>query len=120
MSTENCIFCKIHNGIIASPKIIENDFGFVIKDLYPQANTHLLVISKKHIRSLADGFLENAEEMKKISGELLSLGFEAAQKTNLFPNGFRTVINTNEYGGQSVFHLHVHILGGEPLSGRFA
>jgi histidine triad (HIT) family protein len=120
MSEATCIFCKIEKGEIPAPKVLENEHAFVIADIHPQAKTHLLVIPRKHVRSLADGFLMNPEEMKMMSGELMSLGFEAAQKMGLYPDGFRTVMNTNEWGGQSVFHIHLHVLGGEPLSGGFA
>ena len=92
----NCIFCKISSGTVPAPKLLENEYGFVIKDLDPQVKTHLLVIPKKHVRSFADGFLESPEEMKALMGELSSLAFEAAKNEGLYPNGFRTVMNTNE------------------------
>ena len=119
MKKSDCIFCKIASGEIPAKKILENEHAFVIADLHPQAKKHFLVIPKNHVDSLADAF-SNAPEAKKMLGELFSLGKELAVQEKLLPGGFRSVINTNEDGGQTVFHLHLHILGGEKLKGSFA
>ena len=116
----DCIFCKIDQGDIPAPKLLENEHGFVIADIHPQAKSHFLVIPHRHVRSLADGFSEHEPNMKLLIGEMHALSFAAAKKFGLHPDGFRTVINTNANGGQTVFHLHLHLMGGEPLSGGFA
>jgi len=115
----DCIFCKISSGEVPAKKILENDHAFVIADLHPQAKKHFLVIPKKHIQSVATAF-EEPTEAKTILGELFALGYELAQNEKLLPGGFRSVINTNADGGQTVFHLHLHILGGEKLKDGFA
>ncbi len=121
MST-SCIFCRIISGEIPSPRILETESAIVIRDIQPQAPTHLLVIPKKHCASLDELFTvsSGAEEAVRSAGELLSIAHRAAQLQGLLPGGFRTVINTGEQGGQTVFHLHVHVLGGRSLAGGFA
>jgi histidine triad (HIT) family protein len=115
----NCIFCKIVSGQIPAKKILQNDHAVVIADLHPQAAKHFLIIPKDHIESVDTAFQDPAHA-KFILGELFSLGRELALQEGLLPGGFRSVINTNADGGQTVFHLHLHILGGEKLKGSFA
>ena len=119
----DCIFCKIIEGQIPSTPVYQDAQFIVIKDLYPQAKVHLLVIPKKHVESLAgvfDGKQEATLESQYWMGRMLEVGVKVAHEQGLLPNGFRSVINTNADGGQTVFHLHMHVLGGEALSGRFA
>lgn len=107
----DCIFCKIIEGDIASETVHKTDSLVVIKDVNPQAPTHLLIIPKKHYASILDcsdwGLL----------GEMLLTASEVARKIGVDERGFRTVINTNEEGGQTVAHLHMHLLAGRPLAG---
>lgn len=113
MATD-CVFCKIVRGEIPVKKVHETDRLLVFHDAYPQAKTHLLVIPKEHVRSLFDlpsGPMGILEEMFKVGVDLA--------RTHL-PGGFRSVINTLEGGGQSVFHLHLHLMGGSKVSARFA
>lgn len=101
----DCIFCKIINKEIPSNFVYENDNVIAIRDLHPQADTHVLVIPKVHVASLAQ--LED----EKLMAELLK-GVKAVAKT-LNLTDYRTVINTGAGAGQTVFHLHVHVLSGK-------
>lgn len=108
---DNCIFCKIANGEIPSNKVYEDDQCVAFFDLNPMAKVHVLVIPKAHIAGALDITHENSAAVAHIF-EVIPL---IAEKLGL-KKGFRIVSNCNEYAGQSVFHLHFHILGGEPLS----
>lgn len=101
----DCIFCKIVNKEIPSNFVYEDDAVIAINDLNPQADTHVLVIPKTHVASLAD--LEDEELMVK-----LLKGVKATAK-KLDLTDFRTIMNTGAGAGQTVFHLHVHILSGK-------
>lgn len=103
----DCIFCKIANHEILTEPVFENDKVIAFNDLSPQAPVHILVIPKKHVASVAE--VKDLEMMKDL--------FDAVQKIVKEKNitDFRTVINTGEEAGQSVFHLHIHILAGRPL-----
>ncbi|MEE9615190.1 MAG: histidine triad nucleotide-binding protein [Thermodesulfobacteriota bacterium] len=109
---EDCIFCKIGSGEIPSEKVRETERLFVIKDINPQAPTHLLVVPKKHYATLLDC------DDPELLGEMLRVASEAAQEAGVAESGFRTVVNTNQEGGQVVFHLHMHVIGGKPLGGK--
>lgn len=113
MATD-CVFCKIVLGEIPVKKVHETDRLLVFHDAYPQAKTHLLVIPKEHFVSLLDLHPERMDLVQ----EMFTVGVELA-KTHL-PGGFRSVINTLEGGGQTVFHLHLHLIGGSKVSSRFA
>ncbi len=89
----------------------ETDELFAIRDMSPQAPTHLLIIPKKHFSSM----LECKET--DLLGSMLQAASKLARSEAIAATGFRTVINTNEEGGQTVFHLHMHVLGGRPLTG---
>lgn len=115
----DCIFCKIIAGTIPAKKILENDHAIVIADIQPQAKKHFLVIPKTHVANLDEAFADD-QKGREIVGQLHSLSLELVKKEGLLPGGFRSVFNTNEDGGQTVFHLHMHILGGEKLKGSFA
>jgi histidine triad (HIT) family protein len=112
-SSDTCIFCKIVAGTISSPRVYEDSQFICIRDIQPQAKTHLLLIPKVHLPSLVEA---NANLM----GPMMELAVKIAHEQGLLPQGFRTVINTGEGGGQTVFHLHVHLLGGGNLRGEFA
>jgi len=108
----DCLFCKILAGEIPSDKIYEDDKMLVFKDLYPKADVHLLVIPRVHISSLNEVTDEHDEVMAHMMKQLPKLAKE--QGLN---DGFRTIINTGKGGGQIVFHLHMHLLGGKNLPG---
>lgn len=107
-----CIFCKIADKKIAAKIVRESENVIVIKDINPQAPTHLLIFPKAHFSTLMDC------TDKDLLGELLQTAQEVAKELGLDKRGFRTVINTNEEGGQTVFHLHMHFIAGRPLVGR--
>ena len=108
----DCLFCKILAGEIPSDKIYEDDKMFVFKDLYPKAEVHLLAIPRVHIESLNEVSDEHDEIMTHMLKQLPKLAKEQGLK-----DGFRTIINTGKGGGQVVFHLHIHLLGGNNLPG---
>jgi histidine triad (HIT) family protein len=101
----NCVFCKIVQGTIESTKVAENEVLIAIKDLNPQAPTHLLVIPKEHVSDITKCSDTN------LVGELFSQTAQLALKNRL-DKGFRLVVNTGNEGGQTVHHLHIHVLGG--------
>ncbi|MDR2259891.1 MAG: histidine triad nucleotide-binding protein [Azoarcus sp.] len=106
-----CIFCKIVAGEIPSRKVYEDDLIYAFHDIHPLRPTHILVIPRKHIASLAE--VSAADE--PVLGRLLSVAQKLAAE-NGSAGGFRCIINTGRIGGQEVPHLHVHILGGpEPV-----
>lgn len=113
-----CIFCKIIDGKIPAPRVFENDSVIAIRDIHPHAKTHILVIPKGHVASLAE-LHASASVAKEVVGSLFLAAHQIALQEGLLPGGYRSVINTGENGGQSVHHLHLHILGGEKLSGGF-
>lgn len=109
MNGENCIFCKIVAGEILSKRVYEDANCIAFDDLNPQAPTHILVIPRVHVDSLDKA--SNAEEL----GNLLLAAAGIARNNGFAEDGYRVVINTNHDGGQTVFHLHVHLLAGRPF-----
>jgi len=105
----DCLFCKIIAGEIPCDKVYEDDDVFAFKDIHPKAPTHVLVIPKEHIPTLAD--VENPA----LLGTLMSKVNHIANDVLGLEAGYRIVINVREGGGQEVFHLHAHILGGKKL-----
>jgi histidine triad (HIT) family protein len=104
----HCIFCKIVAGQIPSRKAHEDDEFLAFHDIAPWAPVHLLVIPKTHIATLAD---TDPAEHAAMLGRMLAMAPRLAQE-NGATNGFRTVINTGADGGQEVYHLHMHVIGG--------
>ena len=107
---KDCIFCKIASGEIPSQKVYEDEQCIAFNDLNPQAKVHILVIPKAHIENVLDIDGENSGVVAHIFEVIAKIAREKGLE-----KGFRVVSNCNEYAGQSVFHLHFHILGGEPL-----
>jgi histidine triad (HIT) family protein len=103
----DCIFCKIARGEIPCRKVYEDDEVFAFHDINPVAPVHFMLIPKLHLASLADADESHAALLAK----MLLLAPKLAKEQGL-DNGFRTVINTGSGGGQEVFHLHVHVIGG--------
>ncbi len=107
----DCLFCKIINGEIPSEKLYEDDFCYAFKDIDPQAPTHFLVVPKEHIKS-ADELRANH---KDIIGHIFLVISKIAKDLEL-KNGYRIVNNVGEDGGQTVEHMHFHVLGGRSLN----
>ena len=112
---ENCLFCKIVKGDIPSTKVYEDDLVLAFRDIAPQAPTHILVIPKAHIGSVAEITAENSAVVAHIFEVIPQIA--AAEKLE---KGFRVVSNCGEHGCQSVKHLHFHILGGAQLTEKMA
>ena len=105
---ESCLFCRIVEGQSPAKVVYTDDWVVAIEDIHPQAPVHLLVIPRRHIPSLK----EATREDEPILGRLLTVAAQLARERGLEPRGYRTVINSGASAGQSVFHLHVHVLGG--------
>ena len=107
----DCLFCKIVTGDIQSEKVFENDHVIGFQDLNPQAPTHVLVIPKKHVSTIND----LQDEDKALVGEMYMAARQIAADQGLAEKGYRTVMNCNEEAGQTVFHIHLHLLGGRRM-----
>ncbi len=107
----NCLFCRIIAGEIPANKVYEDADTFAFEDLHPQAPTHVLVVPKKHIADLAEAAATDAN----VVGLCQLAAAEIARQRGL-SKGYRTVVNVGPDAGQTVFHLHVHLLGGRSLS----
>jgi len=111
---ENCIFCKIIERQIPTEFLYEDDQMVVIQDAHPLAPIHLLVIPRKHIASMNEITLEDELLLSK----LFVKGREMAFTRGIGETGYRLVVNTGAGGGQTVFHLHIHLLGGAPVDNK--
>ncbi|TNJ64130.1 histidine triad nucleotide-binding protein [Paenibacillus hemerocallicola] len=109
----DCIFCKIVKGEIPSKKVFENDNVLAFHDIQPLAPSHVLVIPKKHIASMN----EAEEEDKELLGEVLLTAKKVANELGIADGGYRLINNVGSDGGQVVYHIHVHVIGGEKLGG---
>lgn len=109
---DDCIFCKIINGEIPSNKVYEDDDVLAFKDINPQMPVHIIVIPKKHIKSIADLTMED----EALIGKVFTAINKIAKDLNISEDGFRVISNCGENAGQTVQHLHFHILGGEKMS----
>ena len=112
MPEDNCLFCQIIAGEIPADLLHSDEHCVVIRDINPQAPTHVLVIPREHMESLNDA--SNRDE--QLLGHLLRVGARIANDEGHSERGYRTVINSGAGAGQSVFHLHVHVLGGRPMN----
>lgn len=106
----DCVFCKINKGEIPSEKLYEDDDVFIIRDINPRAIKHYLMIPKNHYKLLADMSEEDSQTLARALKKLPELANQLGLE-----NGFRLVINQGEDAVQTVFHLHIHIMGGEKL-----
>ncbi len=107
---EGCIFCRIVAGEVPAQVVGEGERWMAFRDINPQAPTHVLVIPREHVERLRDA------EDRDLLGELLLAAVQVARKEGLDATGYRVVINDGPYAGQSVYHLHLHVLGGRPLA----
>lgn len=111
MTESSCLFCKIVSGAIDADKVYENDDVLAFRDINPQAPTHILVIPKLHVATLND--LEESDQA--VAGALLLAARDLARQEGVADEGYRVVFNCNRAGGQTVFHVHMHLLGGRRL-----
>lgn len=108
MATD-CLFCRIVNGDIPAARVAENEHCLAFRDISPKAPTHLLVIPKLHVESL------NQVESAALAGEVLLMAAAVANSEGIAQSGYRVVFNTNADGGQTVYHLHAHVMGGRAM-----
>ena len=109
--SSDCIFCKIAAGTIPSTPVYQDELTYAFADIHPKAPVHVLVIPREHINSMYE-----ADETKRgLLGHLLWVAAEIARQKGL-TKGYRVVLNTGEDGGQTVDHLHLHVLGGRALT----
>lgn len=111
-TSSECIFCKIVAGEIPCRKVYEDEHVIAFHDLYPAAPSHALVIPKKHVSTL----LDFTEEDTELMGKVLRGVQHVAKELGLDESGFRVVNNMGEHGGQTVYHVHFHVLGGRHLT----
>ena len=109
---DDCLFCKIANGEIPTDFVFADDNVVAFRDIAPQAPTHVLVIPRRHIATLA----ETGDDDTHLLGKLQRTAIKNAEAEGLEEGGYRLVVNCGEGAGQSVFHIHLHLLGGRPLS----
>lgn len=107
----DCLFCKMVNGDIKPAIVYEDDDILAFRDVNPQAPLHVLVIPKRHIATLNDLDAEDAE----LIGRMTLVARQIAKDEDIAEDGYRTVMNCNAHGGQTVFHVHMHVLGGRPM-----
>jgi len=110
----DCIFCKLVEGAIPSNKVFENDRILAFHDIQPAAPVHILIIPKKHIATMNDV----TEEDDEVIAELFTVARQIAKEQGIAESGYRLVNNVNADGGQLVYHLHIHLLGGTKLSSQ--
>ena len=108
----DCLFCRIIAGEIPADVVHQDDVCLAFRDINPQAPTHVLVIPREHIESLD----EATQREERTLGHLLRVAARVANQEGLSESGYRTVINTGAGAGQSVFHLHLHVLGGRQMN----
>lgn len=109
---DNCLFCKMASGEIKPDVIYEDDEVLAFRDINPQAPTHALVIPRRHISTLNDLQADDAALM----GKLFLVAKNIAQQEGIADTGYRTLVNCNADGGQEVFHIHLHVMGGRRMT----
>lgn len=108
----DCLFCKIATGEIPAKIAYRDDMIVAFDDINPQAPTHKIIIPQKHIATLND--LHDGDS--ELIGQMVQAATQLAKQLNLAKDGYRIVMNCNEHGGQSVFHIHLHLLGGRRMT----
>lgn len=109
--SEECLFCRIIKGDVPSTKVYEDDLVYAFKDINPQAPVHVLIIPKKHISGVPDIM----DDDKELIGHIYRVASRIAKEKACLQCGFRIVVNSGPDAGQTVFHLHFHLLGGRTL-----
>ena len=112
MSDADCLFCKFAAGDISVPKVFEDETLFVLDDINPRAPVHMLVIPKPHIESVRS--LDESEHAPLL-GHMVGVANQLAAERDIKDDGFRLTFNVGDNGGQTVYHLHLHVLGGHKL-----
>ena len=105
---DDCQFCKIANGDTSTQFLYENDTLVVFKDINPHAPVHLLIVPRKHIRSIND----LTQDDKNIVSEMITIARDMAKKESISSSGYKLFFNVERGGGQIIFHLHLHLVGG--------
>ena len=105
---KDCTFCRIVNGETSTEFLFENDTVVVFKDIHPHAPVHILIVPKKHIRSINDLTVEDTQ----IVGEMIIVAKDMARELSVSKSGYRLFFNVERGGGQVIFHLHLHLVGG--------
>jgi histidine triad (HIT) family protein len=108
---DDCLFCKMALGTIPVDKLYEDNHLFAIDDIHPRAPVHFMVIPREHIATLADV----TAVQSSLLFHMVEVANELAEKKGVAKRGYRVVINVGSEGGQAIFHLHMHVLGGRPL-----
>ena len=108
----DCLFCRIIAGELPSAPVYDDDAVVAIRDISPQAPTHILLLSRKHIATLGDLQPEDCD----LLGKMAEVANKLAASEGVAAEGFRLVLNVGRHGGQTVDHLHVHLLGGRPMA----
>ena len=111
MFSKDCLFCKIIKGYISADVVGQNEAIIAFRDIHPQSSTHVLIIPKIHIASTRE---LNKENINYLS-EMALLANQIADNENISESGYRWVINTGDYGGQTVNHIHLHLIGGRQM-----
>lgn len=106
----NCLFCNMVAGVIKPDIVYEDENILAFRDINPQAPVHILIIPKRHVATLND--LDDT----LLAGQLLQIAVQLAKQEGLSEAGYRTVFNCNQHGGQAVYHLHLHLLGGRQMA----
>jgi histidine triad (HIT) family protein len=107
---DNCLFCRIARKEIPATLVLENEHCVAFRDINPQAPVHILIVPRKHVPSL------NEATDAEMIGRLSLTAAELAKQEGIAESGYRTVINTNRGAGQTVFHIHLHLLGGRDMT----
>lgn len=113
MLMDDCLFCKIIRGEAPSTKVFESERVLGFRDIYPQAKEHVLFIPKKHIATMND---VTGDDWSYI-GEMIQAAVQTARELGIAESGYRIVNNSNKEGGQVIYHVHYHLIGGEQLGG---
>ncbi|MGD0861425.1 MAG: histidine triad nucleotide-binding protein [Candidatus Limnocylindrales bacterium] len=108
----DCLFCRIIAGELPAAQVYSDDSVVAIRDIAPQAPTHILLLSRKHIASVG----QVGEEDSDLIARICTVGAELAKREGIAQDGYRLVVNVGRNGGQTVDHMHVHLLGGRPMA----
>lgn len=107
----NCLFCKIASGEAPATIVYQDDLVTAFRDIHPVAPTHVLIVPNKHITSVS----ETEEQDEQILGHLFTVARKVAEMDHIAEGGYRTIVNTGAHGGQTIYHLHMHVLGGQRM-----
>lgn len=113
IKSRECIFCKIIQGTLPSEKVFENDKVFAFRDIAPQAPVHVLIVPKTHYEDVLDVPIEEAD----VFADLFKAAQFIAPQLGIAGPGFRTVFNSGDHGCQTIYHVHLHLLGGTQMGG---